>query len=126
MSMLPYHLFERGRDHDVELVTVWDGTSAGASGTRYLEAVEEAPRRQPARVLDFRSLTDRVLDALASGPRTARQIATEVERSMPDVCGILYGLRQRGHVVIHGEHALDPTKAYGRRSEHVYARTGGR
>lgn len=50
MSMLPYHVFERGKDHDVELVTVWDGTGRGASGTRYLEAVEEPTRKPPVRV----------------------------------------------------------------------------
>jgi hypothetical protein len=126
MSMLPYHMFERGKGHDVELVTVWDGTGAGASGTRYLDAVEEPPRNRPARVLDFRSLSDRVLGALAAGPRTARQIANEIERSMQDVSGTLYALRQRGHVFIQGEHALDPTKSYGRRSENVYARSGAR
>lgn len=121
MAPLPYHVCDR----DVVLVPVWDGRRGGP-GSAYLFVAPETPQapRARRRVRAY-SLTARVLDALAQGPRTGRSIAAELRRSSASVCGALYGLMRRGEVIICGEAPVDPRQHFGRRSEHVYARVGG-
>lgn len=100
-------------------VVVWDGRRNGP-GSAYLVALPEPPRRQPGKVLDFRSLTDQILDALGRRPRTARGLANDLGRSIHDISGTLYSLRQRGLVCRQDGKPVDPRVGFGRKSEHVY------
>lgn len=100
---------------------VWNGTTASASGTRYLDADDYVPRVavKAGNVLD-RPLTAVLRDWLESyGPATLRELSTGMDVDLFKLNSAMASLRTRGAVEIVGRRTIVVEK-FGPRSVAVW------